>query len=196
GEDNRADLSTTPLNAISVVFTLDFETLPSWGPMYEEVTTPLFKWTGTADGSDATGYIERYFCDWGNSDIENIIQVTVPGNKSFGKKNISGYVKATIGYTYGINETGKFYITLMDANGQETDIFDFKGKITRESLTISNLIKGENISNLAVYDSVLDPDAIKAVMKNTADSPTIPEPATATLSLLALAGLAARRRRR
>ena len=61
-----------------------------------------------------------------------------------------------------------------------------------------------NISNACVesfkmYDTVMDTSAVKKLAENmlySSQSPTIPEPTTATLSLLALAGLAARRRRK
>ena len=54
--------------------------------------------------------------------------------------------------------------------------------------TISNGGAPTNIDNILVYNRALTAGEVKAL--------TIPEPATATLSLLALAGLAARRRRK
>ena len=62
-----------------------------------------------------------------------------------------------------------------------------------------DLFEGQ-IANLTIFtsDTVATAETIMAVMGNTAPaaSPIVPEPATATLSLLALAGLAARRRRK
>ncbi len=50
---------------------------------------------------------------------------------------------------------------------------------------------GNAIESIAVFDHAMDKNAVKYYMQTS-----IPEPATATLSLLALAGLAARRRRK
>ncbi len=49
---------------------------------------------------------------------------------------------------------------------------------------------------LYVYNTALDADGVQAVSLAAHNAHAIPEPATATLSLLALAGLAARRRRK
>ena len=50
-----------------------------------------------------------------------------------------------------------------------------------------------NIDNILVYNRALTADEVMAL---TVEPTTVPEPATATLSLLALAGLAVRRRRK
>lgn len=61
-------------------------------------------------------------------------------------------------------------------------------------------VESSYIDNMAIYDGALTNDQLIAVtkyeMKNQTVMQSIPEPTTATLSLLALAGLATRRRRK
>ncbi len=54
------------------------------------------------------------------------------------------------------------------------------------------------VTFVAMYNAYITNDEAKAVGLNmlSESAPVVPEPATATLSLLALAGLAARRRRK
>ena len=55
-------------------------------------------------------------------------------------------------------------------------------------------MNGINNGGIALY--LITSDAYNVVATNYPGMPVVPEPATATLSLLALAGLAARRRRK
>ena len=90
-------------------------------------------------------------------------------------------------------------IELIDANGNEIVKEVVEGSKTRDTLSISELTKHAAVGNIEVYGSVLSPEEMAAAMTNLANpapTPSVPEPTTATLSLLALAGLAARRRRR
>lgn len=197
--DNEATLSES-LDAISVVFTLDFESLGTNKPLNEEVYTTIFSWSGTTEVGSENGGVKHYFLDdpyYG--DYYNDLQFSAPGNSKFGSAYVEDYVKAIIGYTYSVNEKACRYLTLIDANGNEIVKEVVEGSKTRDTLSISELTKHAAVGNIEVYGSVLSAEEMAAAMVNIANpapTPSVPEPTTATLSLLALAGLAARRRRR
>ncbi len=197
--DNEATLSES-LDAISVVFTLDFESLGTNRPLNEEVYTTIFSWSGTTEEGSENGDVKHYFLDETYfGDYYNELQFSAPGNSKFSRDKVEGYVKAIIGYTYSVNETACRYLTLIDANGNPIDKGIVSGTRTRDSLSITVLSKHAAVGNIEVYGSVLSADEMAAAMTNLANpapTPSVPEPTTATLSLLALAGLAARRRRR
>ncbi len=94
-------------------------------------------------------------------------------------------------------------LTLEDENGGYTS---YAGENTSFRATGGNnyaptelTVNGDIIYSAYVYDNTsLDTDANRIALSKQAMAlvPAVPEPATATLSLLALAGLAARRRRK
>ena len=191
--DNKASLQSS-LDAISVVFTFDLTQLTAPG-LYVPFKTPIFQWDGTDEYDDAKGGVEHYYLDDPGFSYDNDIQGFYNGS-GFGYKSIIGFTEAIVGYTYGKNQKSKFYLTLIDAQGVGTNYEPVEGGKIRTELDITNLTKHTGIGEIEVYDSVLGADEIKSAMKGMAASPAVPEPTTATLSLLALAGLAARRRRR
>lgn len=204
---------TESLDAISVVFTLDLESLAANGPTDDwGVDTPVFKWNGEAEGKAANGGVTHYLLDFVNyrgvHEYNSQLFFTAPGNTNgFGRTDVPGYTKAIIGYTYAANvSAATAYFTLIDVDGNQTKCDPVSGGKLRESLTVTTLSKNSAVSEIEVYGSLLSSDEIAAAMTNLAGAgsnpsepeptPSVPEPTTATLSLLALAGLAARRRRR
>lgn len=199
---------TESLDAISVVFTLDFASLAVSGPIDMGVYTPIFTWNGK--GSTEYGGVTHYLLDYedwvGRRDYVSELYFTAPGKSGgFGTTDVAGYAKAIIGYTYAANELATAYLTLIDVAGNPTEYAPVSGTNTSQpSLTVTTLSKNSGVSEIEVYGSLLSADEIAAAMTNLAGAgstpseptPSIPEPATATLSLLALAGLAARRRRK
>lgn len=199
------------LESISVVFTLDLESLAANGPTDDwGVNTSIFTWNGVADGNGANGGVTHFLVDyesWMYSDYKSELFFTAPANANgFGKTNVADYAKAIIGYTYGVGEVATAYLTLIDVDGNQTEYAPVSGstKGIPSSLYINTLSKNSAVSEIEVYWSLLSADEIAAAMTNLAGAgstpseptPSVPEPTTATLSLLALAGLAARRRRR
>ena len=197
--DDQATL-TESLDAISVVFTLDFASMGTNRPLYEQVYTTIFSWSGTTEEGSENGGVKHYFLDDPYFDeYYNDLQFFAPGTSKFGTAFVEGYVKAIVGYTYGAGEVANRYITLIDASGNEIAKAVASNKMTRDTLSISELTKHAAVGNIEVYGSVLSAEEMAAAMVNIANpapTPSVPEPTTATLSLLALAGLAARRRRR
>ena len=78
-------------------------------------------------------------------------------------------------------------------------LFDAKNGFDRACTLFTNIGEGsEGLENLTIIVSGYDGSnatTVQASIKDGKISATVPEPATATLSLLALCGLAARRRR-
>ncbi len=189
--DNGSASLSKPMDAISFVFTLDLSQLTN----ANNVTTSIFTWSGSAEGYTIidNGISHYYSSDWGFE--ENSIFASAPGNYKVGPATINNYTEAIVGYTYGKNTYCQFYLTLIDAEGNEKELGVSSGTKQRSDLTIEKLVKSDAVNNYAVYDFILSVDQMKDAMDNVS-TPTVPEPTTATLSLLALAGLAARRRRR
>ncbi len=206
--DGNCNLATPITNQMSVVFTLDFGAIAVVGD--GTIHTPLFSWSGSVtdnldETSDMTCGVNHYYdsyTDFFYSELTKELYATGPGKTSnFGNTNIESYTMAVVGYTVDIASRTTFYLTLIDAEGNETSFSPSTGGVTQKSITIDGLYKSSAVGNIQVYDSLLDSpqmtEAMKSIRSNdSGDSPTIPEPATATLSLMALAGLAARRRRR
>lgn len=103
---------------------------------------------------------------------------------------------AGITYTYDSANGSKCALTLCDASGEVifSHVYTFGGLKSASSLA-GDVTFGDMVTVYYYSDTVLsEADAKQASVLAAVQS--IPEPATATLSLLALAGLAARRRRK
>ncbi len=90
------------------------------------------------------------------------------------------------------------YITMNDGSVIETDLGEYHsvnfGTLTQTSLG-SVSITSDAVQSAACYYGVATGEEVATLTKQAATG-VVPEPTTATLSLLALAGLAARRRRK
>lgn len=97
---------------------------------------------------------------------------------------------AALTYSYNTGTTAVF--TISYADGTSATLGGVANTTLKGTgLTVDTVLLDSNLVSKAwVFDSVLSVDDAKALTMAA-----IPEPATATLSLLALAGLAARRRR-
>ncbi|MBQ4635648.1 MAG: PEP-CTERM sorting domain-containing protein [Akkermansia sp.] len=195
-ENNAATLSGEQTK-ITAVFTLDLTALKSNGAIFAFTPTSGDTQYGIMNKSDAYG---PYLYD------------VTPGLNEAKMLSFSPFpdeYSAIIAYTYDKAMGATVQLTTYDSMGK----FSWSGSYKRESdaldfTSISTLLKSSAIGKIDIYNTVLEGDDIAAaidyllnpnVQPDTpggSDSPTVPEPTTATLSLLALAGLAARRRRR
>lgn len=84
--------------------------------------------------------------------------------------------------------------------GSTTVASKYTGSLNSVTGYVNYKFNTSYIDNLAIYDGALTKEQLAALtryeMKNQTLMQSVPEPATATLSLLALAGLMARRRRK
>ena len=138
---------------------------------------------------------------------EGSMQMTETGNLEFtgGTLELSLTEAALTEMAAEAHKDGKeFHVTLI-GNLSDADVLELEGIINDKLVLADYLVElelpttyaltaQENIT-IEAHDLIVEDNALKAVVIATNPN-VIPEPATATLSLLALAALAARRRRK
>ena len=101
--------------------------------------------------------------------------------------------------TFAIDSTGSTQVVLsvIDSTGVITNIGNatVATNVTFDGIDGIRLNKNGRVTEAFVYTGTWSSDDLVNVTSNVLTSKVVPEPATATLSLLALAGLCARRRR-
>ncbi len=106
---------------------------------------------------------------------------------------------ADAGLVYSFSSTGGTSVafTLLDAEGTAiVDTYATAGALKSASATASTISFDNSVIGVYYFNGGVTETNAKALAKSAAVmTGTVPEPTTATLSLLALAGLAARRRR-
>ncbi len=106
---------------------------------------------------------------------------------------------ADAGLVYSFSSTGGTSVafTLLDAEGTAiVDTYATAGALKSASATASTISFDDSVIGVYYFNGGVTETDAKALAKSAAVmTGTVPEPTTATLSLLALAGLAARRRR-
>lgn len=185
---------------ISVLIQINLKEIGDLNPYGSQ---PLFTWS-TADTLYSGGvYVDS---TWGTLSVQGYAakgESTLSLPVFWGSPK-SGYEQSLLGYTY----TPGGEITLSLINVKTGDVFEEMQQWSTTStlpadtqITLSDTFlyyPGSVSAPNKLYNGVLTQTemetALKAIVKP--DSPSVPEPATATLSLLALAGLAARRRRK
>ena len=133
---------------------------------------------------------------------------TPTGNTVTSVVSVTG-VKKNTWYNYALTVVGDSYtLSVWDVSGAKLSSGTFTGAtgnlvdVYEGARFSQHWSYGAAIDNFGLYDGVLSDDNLSALVKSEAagtgmiQSFLVPEPATATLSLLALAGLAARRRRK
>lgn len=172
----------TGQDAFSAVFTLNVIGLPSNDSLNE-----IFKWSAKEDGSSGTfSYGVKY------DGYDSSLYGSAPGKSSIWLRDITGYETALVGYTYDKEGLADVYIKLISADGKSTDVAPVHFGKGRDAVSFTSLYKHSSVTKIDVYSGKLTESEVYEAMRSL----TVPEPTTATLSLLALAGLAARRRRK
>ncbi len=113
--------------------------------------------------------------------------------------NNIGSIAVTLSYKYehADGNGSNMAVAIFDKQGQQIGTTTY-GSSTglRTSASLASIEFSDAVTSAYLYTERLSEADIKAVTSELGKMAAIPEPTTATLSLLALAGLAARRRRR
>ena len=210
---NTADFSD---NAFSVVLTLDFKNLTSGGGN-------LFLVNGTTHYPAFPD--DKKSASWGmmhEYSYEEYMWYYEESSKLYGVANSSKNSQAIdysllamkpeyadVVYSYKVeNNVSVLTTTMYLYNGNHEQIDEYVNTYTNSKNYLSSYtsidIFSSAVTDLQLYNVALEGDQIQTALdalkgNNTPSTPgdgNVPEPTTATLSLLALAGLAARRRRR
>ncbi len=180
----------------TLLLVIDMETLDSVKSSLTNSGSPLATY-GTETGTDVPGLGVRSFGANNKTPIgidykadgtvgTNTGSYFLSNYTSQGKVVMALTINGTTEVLYLTNGTAEVHWTTGNATTQDA---------TYNSLTIADNAFTAAISSIYVFDQTLTQEQIKSISAE-AITAAVPEPATATLSLLALAGLAARRRRK
>lgn len=189
------DANTFANDEISVVFTMDLKKLSSVGG-------DIFTISGTVTTYTTTyGLTHTYESDWMMGDYNELWAIE-KGSASgalcydLAVKNPSF---AEVVYTYGAG-TFVAYMNFYNKNGALVNAKEYTWSGDFKDFTSVSMISS-SVEKMDVYNTVIQKDDVQSAIDyyynpTTPGDGNVPEPTTATLSLLALAGLAARRRRK
>ncbi len=207
------DEATGAITAVAVVDVAKLQPLMAHNAELAKYT--LINFDGTSDIGLQTNY-GSYDHD-GNSGTANVIDTSGlwgcwngGSAYSFGSNDgfqdatfWEGGVTAAVTLTYEYNKGTSGTFTLLDAEGNVLQSVggDYNTSLRGTGLTYSSVVFDSDIvTDTYVFSQVVTAEEAKSLGKAAAmaalSSVAVPEPTTATLSLLALAGLAARRRRK
>ena len=138
----------------------------------------------------------------GSSDTYQVTIAAIGNVMTMGVGN-----NATAGFTMSAPDTSGPFVLQIENGGVATLLYNNNGSletIMESSSPVYNVPEVVNSATLTFTNGVVEANNITTWtgvvtaedLANPTPAPSIPEPATATLSLLALAGLAARRRRK
>ena len=165
------------------------------------------------DSTSTTTQLDRISIECTTYDSENAIRATnsvgpatfntSPKWDFFGSQYYAGktaWDTATCAaLTFGVNSTGylRAVLSVIDADGTVSNITQATptNKISFEGISQVNL-NSTYVTDAFVYSGTWNNNDLTSITESALRTANIPEPATATLSLLALCGLAMRRRRK
>lgn len=110
-----------------------------------------------------------------------------------------GSIALTLSYAYGTKDNGigaNVAIAVYDKNGTLLGSSYGSNTTLRTSSNLNSIMFSDAVTSAYLYNQYLSEENVTSITQELGKAALIPEPTTATLSLLALAGLAARRRRR
>lgn len=187
--------ATTPISVVLQIDLKEMDALGGYGP------APLFTWSSSDYSYSGGVSVDPMFGDLyvaeGNSNREAGVALPV-----WGYSSASGYEQSLLGYTFtpGGDITISLINVLTDGSFEEMQQWSTTSSIPADAqITLGSFYYDRvSVTPHSLYNGVLTnaemESSLKAIVRP--DSPSVPEPTTATLSLLALAGLAARRRRK
>ncbi len=152
-------------------------------------TSGLYARWGTGPTNAAWNSVQWQGSDNNLSDLNGDAEGTGWGNVA----------SAGLVYSFGATSGTAVAFTLIDTEGNTIiNSYVVAGGLKSGSAVADALTFGDSVASSYYFDSYMGGNEadMKALANAAATAAPIPEPTTATLSLLALAGLAARRRRR
>ena len=203
-------------NNFTVAITLDAEELstllekgqaPAWGTDIVSYNARGTQTGVTVNGGSSGGKINTsgLFARWGGTTNWNSVQWQGSDNnlsdlngdaEGTGWDNVAS---AGLVYSFGTTSGTAVAFTLIDTEGNAIiDSYVTAGGLKTSTAVAAALTFGDSVASSYYFNEYKGGNEadMKALAKLAAVAAPIPEPTTATLSLLALAGLAARRRRR
>lgn len=188
---------STDSSSISVLLQIDLREMDAlgYGP------SPIFSWSSENNEYSGEIYVDPMFGELsvseGYSQTEAELSLPV-----WGYSPASGYAQSLLGYTFtpGGNITLSLVNVLSDGSFEAMQQWSTPSALPADTeITLGSFYYDRYAATPhKLYDGELTQSEMESALKAIVDpsSPSVPEPTTATLSLLALAGLAARRRRR
>lgn len=205
---------TIDSTTFSVAITLDVATLQSYVGLNQSavkhelvcyaVTNSVM--TGvTTNYSSASGKIANsglYYrwggnYAWGHITAESNVITAPEGVTNLTQIDWDSVAGAGLVYTFSpsASKGTQAALTLLDSNGEVIySAYNRSTNLTTASAQLGTLTFADAATTVYYFNSELSADEVKLVAAQAANP--VPEPATGTLSLLALAGLCARRRRK
>lgn len=202
-------------NNFTIAITLDAEELstllekdqaPAWGTDIVSYNAAGTLTGVTVNGGSSNNKINTsgLYARWGTNTAWNSVTWNGSTNLSdlngdaegTGWKNIAS---AGLVYSFSAGSGTAVAFTLIDTEGNAiVDSFVVADNLKAGSAGIAALTFDDSVASSYYFDSYMGGNEadMKALANAAATAAPLPEPTTATLSLLALAGLAARRRRR
>ena len=201
-------------NNFTVALTLDVTELqtllekgqtPAWGTDIVSYVCNGTQTGVTVNGGSNGGSINTsgLYARWGTTTNWNSVTWQGADNLSDLNGDAAGtgwdnIASAGLVYSFGATSGTSVAFTLIDTNGNAIiDSYVTAGGLKSSSAVADALSFGDAVSSSYYFNTYMGGSEadMKALSNAAAVAAPIPEPATATLSLLALAGLAARRRR-
>ena len=187
-------------NAVTVAVTLNIDVIKSYFAESVDTSYMLVKVTGNNSigvGTLVKNDTNEYFSGAWNQTID----YTPTGiDTDMGRESLwTNANSATLVFSADRGTGARVVFTMNYTDGTVFQTSGTASGVKSSNWTPSGLtLDTQAITSVAMYNSYITADDAKAIGVGmlTEPSPVIPEPATATLSLLALAGLAARRRRK
>ncbi len=178
--------------------------IDGWGTMIVEYDAAGTR-TGICNNGGSNGgkiNSSALYSVWGGTTNRGVMRKNGDTNVDLASVNWDNVASAGMVYTFDKYSGTSVALTLLGSEGDAlVNTYAVDANLKTQNANASALTFNECVATTYFFDTTMNQTdsmavAALAAVATPTDAPVIPEPTTATLSLLALAGLAARRRRR